>query len=336
MTRFRIFGLAGAAVLALALNGCGSSDERSDEPAAPPAAPMPTAVEMAASVLSMAKDTLADAMQSRMDVATGAPYDDWLAAQNAVLDAQNAVVTAAQAYLAALEADTATAFGDVDAARQDVADARTGVAATQMQIANNPRPVPPTPPPPSGEIAGYRADADHRTARGALGGTHGRRDDEGASHGRRGPCGLPGASGSVVRPTPATDGCVVGITVVRDRRRQHHRRFRYLDARGSHGGVHRSAREHEPRECRECRGNHETTLLLQRLVLCQIRIRIPKMSTKPLPARCFRLIHTFGNLHDGGMLDGCPRTCMGSRRSGRTDMVSVISACSIPTKQSTP
>ena len=274
MTRFRTFGLAGAAVLALALNGCGSSDKRSEEPAAPPAAPMLTAVERTASVLSMAKDTLADAMQSRMDVATGAPYDDWLAAQNAVLDAQNAVVTAAQAYLAALEADTATAFGDVDAARQDVADARTGVAATQMQIANNPRPVPPTPPPPSGEIAGY--PTDHRTARGALGGTRGRRDDEGASHGRRGHVGSRGRPVQLCgrRRHRRLRGRYHGRA---GQRRQHHRRFRYLDARGSHGGVHRSAREHEPRECRECRGNHESSYC------CNGWSGKSKMSTKPCP-----------------------------------------------------
>ena len=212
MTRFRTFGLAGAAVLALALNGCGSSDERSDEPAAPPAAPMPTAVEMAASVLSMAKDTLADAMQSRMDVATGAPYDDWLAAQNAVLDAQNAVVTAAQAYLEALEADTATAFGDVDAARQAVAVARAGVAATQMQIANNPRPVPP---PPSGEIAGI----EQMQTTGLLAALSGALTDGATMKEHPMAAGTMWAPGGV-RFTCAADagdeGCVVGITVVRN------------------------------------------------------------------------------------------------------------------------
>ena len=253
MTRFRIFGLAGAAVLALALNGCGSSDERSDEPAAPPAAPMPTAVEMAASVLSMAKDTLADAMQSRMDVATGAPYDDWLAAQNAVLDAQNAVVTAAQAYLEALEADTATAFGDVDAARQAVAVARAGVAATQMQIANNPRPVPP---PPSGEIAGI----EQMQTTGLLAALSGALADGATMKEHPMAAGTMWAPGGV-RFTCAADAGDDGLRGRyhgrAERRRRHHRRFRYLEVRGSHGGVHRSARGHEPGGCGECRGDHE-------------------------------------------------------------------------------
>ena len=116
MTRFRIFGLAGAAVLALALNGCGSSDER-------PMEPPPTPVEMAASALEMAEAALealpADATEAQR-----------LAAQEKVLEA-------AKAHLEALEGNVAAPHREVTKARMAVADAQSAVDATQMRIADS-------------------------------------------------------------------------------------------------------------------------------------------------------------------------------------------------------
>ena len=57
MMKFRIFGIAGAAILALALNGCGSSS--SDPMEEMPPAPDPTPQEMAQDDLAMAKTALA-------------------------------------------------------------------------------------------------------------------------------------------------------------------------------------------------------------------------------------------------------------------------------------
>ena len=323
MTRFRIFGLAGAAVLALALNGCGSSDERSDEPAAPPAAPMPTAVEMAASVLSMAKDTLADAMQSRMDLATGAPYDDWLAAQNAVLDAQNAVMTAAQAHLAALEADTATAFGDVDAARQAVANARAGVAATQMQIADNPRPVPP---PPSGEIAGI----EQMQTTGLLAALSGALADGATMKEHPMAAGTMWAPGGV-RFTCAADagdeGCVVGITVVRDSDGD----ITDVSATWTHGAV--TAEFIDPLEDMNPAGAASVAAIMNNALGADAVADDTGTENvdETLPHGAYD-DSTFGNLKDGGMIDGSPAG-MGIGAASM-DNVSVIGA--LDPNESTP
>ena len=113
MMRFRIFGLAGAAVLALALNGCGSSDER----------PEPTPVEMAASALEMAQM----ALMALEAVPADATDEQRLAAEQEVLEA-------AEAHLDALEADATTPHGDVAAARMEVANAQAAVDATQMRV----------------------------------------------------------------------------------------------------------------------------------------------------------------------------------------------------------
>ena len=114
MMRFRIFGLAGAAVLALALNGCGSSDERSEE------SPEPTPVEMAASALEMAQMALEA-------VPADATDEERLAAEQEVLEA-------AEAHLDALEADATTPHGDVASARMVVAFAQAAVDDTQMRV----------------------------------------------------------------------------------------------------------------------------------------------------------------------------------------------------------
>ena len=77
MMKFRIFGIAGAAILALAMNGCGSSS--SDPMEEMPPAPDPTPQEMAQDDLSMAKTELAELP---MDATRGARLD----AEQAVLD----------------------------------------------------------------------------------------------------------------------------------------------------------------------------------------------------------------------------------------------------------
>lgn len=121
MMKFRIFGIAGAAVLALALNGCGSSNEQ-EEPPPPP--PPPTAMELAETAVSDAEAALmaAEANSATTDA-------QLLAAQNDVRDATMALLTL-------LEGNAATPHGDVDAVRDELDVIEAAIAATEMRIAD--------------------------------------------------------------------------------------------------------------------------------------------------------------------------------------------------------
>ena len=122
MMKFRIFGIAGAAILALALNGCGSSSDTSDTMEEMPA-PMPTALETAEMELSTAEAALTAA---EADTATTDAM--LLAAQEGVEDAANALLE-----LHAADADTA--HGVVDAVRTKIAAIEAAIAMTEGRIA---------------------------------------------------------------------------------------------------------------------------------------------------------------------------------------------------------
>ena len=123
MMKFRIFGIAGAAILALALNGCGSSSDPMEEmPPAP--APAPTPQEMAQDNLAMAKTALA---ALSMD-----------ATREARLVAEQAVLTAAQALLTMYQANPDSTVTMVAMAQSEVDTAMMAVDATMEMIANPP------------------------------------------------------------------------------------------------------------------------------------------------------------------------------------------------------
>ena len=122
MMKFRIFGIAGAAILALALNGCGSSSDTSDTMEEMPA-PTPTALESAEMELSDAETAL---MAAEADTATTDAM--LLAAQEGVEDAANAV-------LALHAADADTAHGVVDAVRTKIAAIAAAIVVTEGRIA---------------------------------------------------------------------------------------------------------------------------------------------------------------------------------------------------------
>ena len=122
MMKFRIFGIAGAAILALALNGCGSSS--SDPMEEMPPAPDPTPQEMAQDDLAMAKTALAA-------LSMDATREEKLAAEQAVL-------TAAQALLTMYQANPDSTFAMVTMAQSEVATAMMAVEATMALIANPP------------------------------------------------------------------------------------------------------------------------------------------------------------------------------------------------------
>ena len=122
MMKFRIFGIAGAAVLALALNGCGSSSETTEE--TPPPVVEPTPQEMAENNLTTAKMALAA-------LSTDATRETRLAAEQAVL-------TAAQALLALFQADPDATNAMVVMAQSEVTAAQMAVDATMAMIANPP------------------------------------------------------------------------------------------------------------------------------------------------------------------------------------------------------
>ena len=116
MMRFRKFGLAGAAVLALALNGCGSSSE----PMEPP--PPPTAIETAEMALSNAEDAL---MAAEANSAT---------TDTQLLEAQEDVRDAAMELLALLEVDSTTPHAKVDAVRERLTYIKIAITTTQGRI----------------------------------------------------------------------------------------------------------------------------------------------------------------------------------------------------------
>ena len=123
MMKFRIFGIAGAAILALALNGCGSSSDPMEEmPPAPD--PAPTPQEMAQDNLAMAKTALA---ALSMD-----------ATREARLAAEQAVLTAAQALLTMYQANPDSTVTMVAMAQSEVDTAMMAVDATMEMIANPP------------------------------------------------------------------------------------------------------------------------------------------------------------------------------------------------------
>ena len=121
MMKFRIFGIAGAAILALAINGCGSSSDPMEEMPPPPD---PTPQEMAQDNLAMAKTALA---ALSMD-----------ATREARLAAEQAVLTAAQALLTMYQANPDSTFAMVTMAQSEVATAMMAVEATTEMIANPP------------------------------------------------------------------------------------------------------------------------------------------------------------------------------------------------------
>ena len=120
MMKFRIFGIAGAAILALALNGCGSSSETMEEMPAP----TPPAVDSAEMELSTAETALAAA---EADTAT---------TDAMLLAAQEGVEDAANALLELLEADADTAHGAVDAVRMKIATIEAAIVVTAGRIAD--------------------------------------------------------------------------------------------------------------------------------------------------------------------------------------------------------
>ena len=122
MMKFRIFGIAGAAILALAMNGCGSSSDTSDT-MEEMLAPTPTALETKQMELSTAEAALAAA---EADTATTDAM--LLAAQEGVEDAANALLE-----LHAADADTA--HGVVDAVRTKIAAIEAAIAMTEGRIA---------------------------------------------------------------------------------------------------------------------------------------------------------------------------------------------------------
>ena len=121
MMKFRIFGIAGAAILALALNGCGSSS--SDPMEEMPPAPDPTPQEMAQDDLSMAKTELAALSDATREVR---------------LAAEQKVLTAAQALLTMYEANPDSTITMVAMAQSEVDTAMMAVEATMEMIANPP------------------------------------------------------------------------------------------------------------------------------------------------------------------------------------------------------
>ena len=127
MMKFRIFGIAGAAVLALALNGCGSSsapmEEEMEEEVVVPV-PEPTPQEMAQNALTMAKMVLA-----------ALPMD---ATREARLVAEQAVLTAAQALLMMYQANPDSTAAMVMMAQSEVNAAMMAVGATMAMIENPP------------------------------------------------------------------------------------------------------------------------------------------------------------------------------------------------------
>ena len=149
MMKFRIFGIAGAAILALALNGCGSSSDTSDtsDTMEEMLAPTPTALESAEMELSTAETALAAAAA---DTATTDAM--LLAAQEGVEDAANALLE-----LHAADADTA--HGVVDAVRTKIKAIEAAIAMTEGRIAADV----------AAAVATAMAIADARTALTAAG-----------------------------------------------------------------------------------------------------------------------------------------------------------------------
>ena len=122
MMKFRIFGIAGAAILALALNGCGSSSDTSDTMEEMPA-PMPTDLESAEMELSTAEAALTAA---EADTAT---------TDAMLLVAQEGVEDAANALLELHAADADTAHGVVAAVRTKIAAIEAAIVVTEGRIA---------------------------------------------------------------------------------------------------------------------------------------------------------------------------------------------------------
>ena len=116
MMKFRIFGIAGAAILALALNGCGSSSTPMEE--MPPSEPTPQ---------EMAQNDLATAKMALAALSMDASREERLAAQQAVL-------TAAQALLTMYQADPDSTNAMVMMAESEVSAAMMAVNATMAMI----------------------------------------------------------------------------------------------------------------------------------------------------------------------------------------------------------
>ena len=123
MMKFRIFGIAGAAVLALVLNGCGGSSSDTMEEMPPPVVE-PTPQEMAQDNLTAAKMALAALSAD--------------ATREARLVAEQAVLTAAQALLALYQADPDATNAMVVMGQSEVDAAQMAVDATMAMIANPP------------------------------------------------------------------------------------------------------------------------------------------------------------------------------------------------------